>query len=469
MKQQKIINLTIDSLAFEGFGVGRNDDFVYFVKGALPGDRIEARQLKKRKNYAIASVQNVITPSKNRIEPRCNYFGECGGCSLQNLDYNQQLFWKTQFVKDSLKKFAGIEPEIVQPAIACSHQFEYRNKMEFSFSAHRWITKQEISDDNKIIDRNFALGLHTPENYLKVIDISKCYIQNNYANDILNFVRIEAKKECIEAYNSHLNIGFLKSLVIRHSATNDNFFIILITNSPNYESETTFAVDLVNLINQKFDKVTGSIWAINPTKSPVAKGEINFSKGEDYLFENILEIKYRISPFSFFQTNTYQLNVFIGKILEIAELNKNQTVWDLYCGAGSITLPAAKYVKQIYGFELVEDSIIDAKHNKELNKIHNSKFQQLDLHSKTIMNELVKFPKPDVVILDPPRAGMHQNLVSTLIQVEPKEIVYVSCNPTTQARDLNLLKENYRIVACQPVDMFPQTYHIESIIKLIKK
>lgn len=468
MKQQKILSLTIDSLAFEGFGVGRADDFVYFVKGAVPGDIVEARQLKKRKSYAFAAVQKVIAPSENRIDPRCDYFGECGGCSLQNLDYNHQLFWKTQFVKDSLKKFAGIDPEIVQPALACSHQYEYRNKMEFSFSAQRWLTKQEISDENKIIDRNFALGLHTPENYLKVIDINQCHIQNNYANDILNFVRHQAKKELIDAYNSHSNTGFLKSLVIRHSATNDNFLIILITNAPKYESETTFAVDLINLISHQFDKVTGSIWAINPTKSPVAKGEINFLKGEEYLYENILDVNYRISPFSFFQTNSHQLNTFVGKILEIAELNDKQTVWDLYCGAGSITLPAAKYVKQIYGFELVEDSIIDAKYNAELNKIGNAKFQQLDLHSKTIMNDLINYPRPDVIILDPPRAGMHQNLVTTIMQVEPKEIVYVSCNPTTQARDLNLLKEKYQIVACQPVDMFPQTYHIENIVKLIK-
>ena len=468
MKAEKILNLNIDSLAFEGYGVGRANDFVYFVKGALPGDLVEARQLKKRKSYAFAGVKKVIEPSPNRVEPVCSYFGECGGCSLQNLDYKEQIYWKTQFVKDALKKFAGIDPEIVPEALPCSQQTEYRNKMEFSFSAQRWLTKREVSQDNEIIDKNFALGLHTPENYLKVIDINQCYIQNNYANDILNFVRTEAKSEFIEAYNSQKNTGFLKNLIIRHSATNDNYLVIIITNEAKYDSDSQFATDLVNLITKKFQKVIGTIWAINRSRSPVARGEICLMKGEEYLYEKILEIKYRISPFSFFQTNSHQLNKFIGKILEIADLQANQIVWDLYCGAGSITLPAAKYVGNIYGFELVQDSVIDAKFNAKLNKIENTTFQQLDLHSKSIMNEFIKYPNPDVVILDPPRAGMHQNLVASLMQLEPKEIVYVSCNPATQARDLNIMKEKYRIVSCQPVDMFPQTYHIENIVKLMK-
>ncbi len=468
MKKQEIINLTIDSLAFEGYGVGRFNDFVYFVKGAIPGDNVEVRLLKKRKNYAFANVLNVVTPSQKRIEPPCEYFGECGGCSLQNLDYDEQLHWKTQFVKDALKKFANIDPNIVQHALECSNQFEYRNKMEFSFSAQRWLTKNEIRNDNKIINKNFALGLHTPENYLKVIDINQCHIQNNYANQILNFVRSEANRQLIEPYNTRTNMGFLKNLVIRHSVANNNFLVILITNSVEYDAETNFAIDLVNSLKKKFDNIIGAIWAINSTKSPVAKGEINFVKGEQYLYENILNVNYRISPFSFFQTNSYQLNPFIAKILEIANLNANQIVWDLYCGAGSITLPAAKLANQTYGFELVAESIIDAKYNAEINKIENATFRQIDLHSKTIMNEFINYPNPDVVILDPPRAGMHQNLVQTIMNLEPKEIVYVSCNPTTQARDLNIMKEKYNVVACQPVDMFPQTYHIENIVKLIK-
>lgn len=468
MKKEKILNLKIDNLAFEGYGVGRADDFVYFVKGAVPGDFVEVRQLKKRKSYAFATIQKIIEPSTKRVEPICRYFGECGGCSLQNLDYDVQIYWKTQFVKDALKKFANIDPRIVQNALPCSHKLEYRNKMEFSFSAQRWLTKKEIEKENQIVDRNFALGLHTPENYLKVIDINHCHIQNHYANDILNYVRNEAKNELIDAYNSRSNTGFLKNLVIRHSASTNKFLAILITNQPNYVSETEFAIELVNKVINKFTNLVGAIWAINATKSPVAKGEINFVKGEEYLYESILDVNFRISPFSFFQTNSYQLNSFVAKILEIADLNKKQVVWDLYCGAGSITLPAANYVKSIFGLELVEEAITDAKHNAGINNIENANFQQLDLHSKTIMNDFIKYPKPDVVILDPPRAGMHQNLVATLMQLEPKEIVYVSCNPATQARDLNVLKEKYNIVTSQPVDMFPQTYHIENIVKLIK-
>ncbi len=469
MKQPKIIPLEIDSLAFEGYGIGRFDDFVYFVRGAVPGDTVEVVEKKRQKKYAFAIVDKIIAPSQYRVEPLCNYFGECGGCSLQNLDYEQQLFWKTQFVKDSLKKFAAIDPNIVKLALPCNPKFEFRNKMEFSFSSQRWLRNQEISSEIEIVNRNFALGLHTPQNYLKVIDIEQCHIQNHYANDILNYVRAKAKEELIEPYNNKSSSGFLKNLIIRYSVTQDAFLVILITNHSDDKSDKQFAKDLVLSIKNDFPKVSGSIWAINPTRSPVAKGEINYVVGNQFLYEKIINVNYRISPFSFFQTNSYQLSTFINKVLDIAELKKNQIVWDLYCGAGSITLPAANQVQNIYGFELVEDAIIDAKFNAENNNIHNAFFCQNDLHSKTIMNELIKFPYPDVIILDPPRAGMHPNLLSSIMQINSNQIIYISCNPTTQARDLNILKDKYEILECQPIDMFPHTYHIENIIKLIKK
>lgn len=469
MKQPKIITLKIESLAFEGYGIGRHNDFVYFVRGAVPGDIVEVVEKKRQKKYAFANVQKITEPSQHRIKPVCSYFGECGGCSLQNLDYEEQLFWKTQFVKDSLKKFAAIDPEIVQPALACHQTFEFRNKMEFSFSSQRWLRNEEIQNKLEILNRNFALGLHTPNNYLKVIDIDYCHIQNRYANDILNFVRAKAKEDLIEPYDNKSNAGFLKNLIIRYSVTQDAFLVILVTNHSIDKSDNQFAKDIVFSIKDTFPKVTGAIWAVNSSRSPVAKGEIKHIAGDQYLYEKILGVNYRISPFSFFQTNTYQLKIFINKILEIAELKNNQLVWDLYCGAGSITLPAASLVRNIYGFELVEDAIIDAKFNAENNNIQNAYFYQLDLHSKTIMNELIKFPRPDVVILDPPRSGMHNNLLASIMQISPQEILYVSCNPTTQARDLNILKNEYQTVYCQPIDLFPHTYHIENLIKLIKK
>jgi len=469
MKQQKIIPLKIDSLAFEGYGVGRHNDFVYFVRDAVPGDNIEAIEKKRQKKYAFAFIHNIIEPSPYRVQPPCSFFGECGGCSLQNLSYEQQLFWKTQFVKDSLKKFASIDPEIVKSALPCNPTFEYRNKMEFSFSAQRWLRNDEISQDTEILNRNFSLGLHTPKNYQKVIDINYCHIQNRYANDILNFVREKAKEELIEPYNSKTHSGFLRNLIIRHSITHNNFLVILITNQSNDSSDNNFAKELIIWIKENFKFVEGAIWAVNSTRSPVAKGNIYHSIGTTYLYETILDIKYRISPFSFFQTNSFQLKTFISKILEITELQTNQIVWDLYCGAGSITLPVTKKVQKTYGFELVEEAIIDAKYNAEINNIQNANFRQIDLHSKAIINELIKFPHPDVIILDPPRSGVHQNLLSAVLQILPNQIVYVSCNPTTQARDLKILKEKYDIVYCQPIDMFPHTYHIENIIKLIKK
>lgn len=469
MGQLKNLTIPIYALAFEGYGVGRVDDFVYFVKNAVPGDLVEAIVTKKRKSYSYAITKNVIESSPNRISPSCKFFGECGGCSLQNLKYEEQLYWKTQFVKDALKKFANLDPSLVKMAMGSKYPYEYRNKMEFSFSANRWLTKTEVESRKEIIDRNFALGLHTPENYQKVIDIDNCHIQNSYANKILNFVRYEAKQNLLDPYDNSNNSGLLKNLVIRHSVAEDRFLVILITNSLQNEFDEFAVKNLVSNIKQNFNKVKGAILAINPTRSPVARGQIIQVEGEIYLYEKILDVEYRISPFSFFQTNSFQLNNFIQKIIEIADFKENQVVWDLYCGAGSITLPSAKFVDKIYGFELIQESIEDAKFNAELNKISNAYFQQLDLHSRNIINELVQHPKPDVVLVDPPRAGLHQNLLETLLHISPKEIVYVSCNPATQARDLNLLKENYNIVESQPVDMFPQTYHIENIVKLIKK
>lgn len=468
-KKQQYKELEITSLAFEGYGIARLDGMVYFVKNAIPGDIVKALITKKRKSYIEATVEEIIQPSKFRREPRCEYFNDCGGCALQNLPYEQQLYWKKQFVYDALTRIGKINEPNVQNTLSAPSEYFYRNKMEFSFSANRWLSKLEIESGELNIKKDFALGLHTPKNFLKVIDIEKCYIQNNYANEILNLFRKLAIEKKINAYDSRTHNGFLKNLVIRYSNFEDKFMVILITNQPKSENEDEFFENVSNSLDFDEMKISSLIWGINSSVSPVANGEIIVHKGAKYLTEVILGIKFRISPFSFFQTNSLQLNNFISKIIEIADLKSTDVAVDLYCGAGSITLPAAKKVKKITGFEIVNSAVEDARENAKNNNIENADFIAVDLHSKEIPEILKNYSEIDVLFIDPPRAGMHQNLMNHILEIKPTKIIYVSCNPTTQARDLEKLKEYYDLNICVPVDMFPQTYHIESIIKLIKK
>lgn len=461
------VELEVEKLAFEGFGIARKDELVYFVKNAIPGDTVLARVTKKKKSYCEATTLKIIEKSIDRREPNCDYFTDCGGCSLQNLEYDEQIKWKKVFVEDAFRRIGKISDVEVSATLSAPQEFYYRNKMEFSFSANRWLSQREVDSDSEIEQRNFALGLHTPKNYLKVIDIDKCWIQQDKANIILNITRKLALEFGITAFNSHSHSGFLKNLVIRYSRYENEFMVILITGNPQVNAEEEFVSVLKENLIESVPEISSYLWAINDSVSPVAQGRIVFKTGKGYLIEEILGIKFKISPFSFFQTNPTQLDNFISLILEKADFKPDDFVMDFYCGAGSITLPAARKVKQIVGFEFVESAVIDAKENAELNKITNAEFFVCDLHAKETPAMLKQYPVPDVLLIDPPRAGMHKNLVEHIIEILPKKIVYVSCNPTTQARDLEMLKEYYSIESCVPVDMFPQTYHTESVVKLL--
>ncbi|OGU59251.1 MAG: 23S rRNA (uracil-5-)-methyltransferase RumA [Ignavibacteria bacterium GWF2_33_9] len=463
------LELKIEKLAFEGFGIARNEELVYFVKNAIPGDTVLANVTKKRKNYAEANTLEVLEKSSDRIEPICKYFNDCGGCTLQSMNYSEQIYWKKQFVVEALQRIGKITDANIEDTLAAPQVFNYRNKMEFSFSAQRWLNIDEIAGENDILQKDFALGLHTPKNYMKVIDIDKCWIQQDTANIILNIARDLALDMGITAFHSHIHEGFLKNLVIRYSRLENEFLVILITNRPTVNAEEEFVSKLYEKVTSQVKNTSSFLWGVNSTLSPLAQGEIVFKKGKGYLTEEILGIKFQISPFSFFQTNPTQLNNFISLILEKAELKPTDFVIDLYCGAGSITLPAAKKVEKIVGFELVQSAVSDAKMNAQLNNIENAEFYVADLHAKETPDLLKQFPTPDVLLIDPPRAGMHKNLVQHIIEIKPKNIIYVSCNPATQARDMILLKEFYEIESCTPVDMFPQTYHTESVAKLILK
>ncbi|MDQ1265834.1 MAG: rRNA (uracil1939-C5)-methyltransferase [Bacteroidota bacterium] len=468
-KNREIIELEIESIGFEGISIARREGRVYFVDNAVPKDKVRAAVLRKRKSYIETKLVEVVESSPNRIGPKCRYFSDCGGCSWQNLEYSEQLLWKRQHVCDAFERIGRLQNIKIEQTLESELQFNFRNKMEFSFSDSRWLTQNEIQSDEEYFDRNFALGLHAPQRYDKVIDISECFIHPEINNTFLCEFREAALRLRVTPYSQRTRSGFLKNLIIRHSLYYHEIMVILLTTLPRFEQDELYLSWLKDEFIPKHTEVSTFIHAVNDTVSPVAVGEPEIISGSGFITESILGIDFRISPFSFFQTNSSQLDTFISKILEIAELKQDDVIWDLYCGAGSISLPASKLCNFVYGLELSETSVADAISNARLNNIENIRFEARDLHGKDFQTILESLPKPDVIILDPPRAGMNKNLVNYLIESGVRKIIYVSCNPATQARDCALLSERYTIEFVQPVDMFPQTYHVESIARMLRK
>lgn len=459
----QFINLTIESIGFEGVAVARDDDgFVYFVKGGVPGDTVEAEILRKKKSYAEARVRTVITPSPNRIAPKCSHFGVCGGCSWQHLDYSSQLEWKRRHVEDCFSRLGKIPVDELLPTVPAERIFHYRNKMEFSFGASRWLTDEEIRSGEPI-QRDFALGLHAPGRYDKVLHVDRCFIQDERGNEVLTVFREAALRLGTACYNERIREGFLRNLVIRTGG--GEMMIILVTRAITTDADQRMIDWLGSEFLAEFPDLQ-VIHAVNDTLSPVAAGVPRLLNGSGYLTETIAGIDFRVSPFSFFQTNTGQIGRFLDTIAEIGELGGEHIVWDLYCGAGTISLPVAKNAGRVIGIELNESAIADARANAERNDIRNVEFFCEDLHRPQALERLTQLPAPDCVILDPPRAGIHQRVLEHLLAIAPPKIVYVSCNPATQARDCAILAERYSVRRVRPVDMFPHTFHVESVALL---
>ncbi|MBM2813816.1 MAG: SAM-dependent methyltransferase [Ignavibacteria bacterium] len=467
--KRKIIQLKIEAIGFEGISIARSDGFVYFVKGGVPGDTVLAEIIRKKKTYYECRINEILEPSPHRQQAPCIYFGVCGGCSWQNIDFPEQLKWKQRHIEDAFYRIGKIPNIEYKPILSLSEPWHYRNKMEFSFGASRWLTNAELLVDSDIAHKYFALGLHVSGRYDKVLDIEKCLIQPEGNDNILNTIREQALRLDVSAYHEVKHIGFLRHLVIRRARATDDCMVNLITNKPVDDIENDFLKWFYNDFNPEVLGITSMHHAVNSKITPVAIGDIIFSKGQDYITEKILGLNYKISPFSFFQTNSQALDGFIGKILETAKINGSQTVWDLYCGTGSISLPAAVIAGKVIGIELSQSSVNDANNNKNINSISNVDFICSDLHSREMPELLRNLERPDIIILDPPRSGMTNNLIENLMEIAPPKIVYVSCNPVTQARDCALLSEKYDIISAQPVDMFPQTYHLESIALLTRK
>lgn len=463
------VEIDVLSAGFEGVCVSKYENKVVFTKYTVPGDRVLATIQKSKKKFSEAKVEKIILESPDRVTPSCKHFGLCGGCSWQNMSYEKQLEWKSINVRDVFERIGKVDVGEYKATLDAENEYGYRNKMEFSFGASRWLSEDEINSGLPIADKDFAFGLHLPGRYDKIIDIKSCDIQQAYANEILNAIRLYTRDYGLSAYSVKTHEGFLRGLIIRHSKLTDEFLTILMTQTAQSDKEKEFVEWYKNDFGKLFTKVSNVVHAINESRNPVGISSFEVVKGDGFISERVLGVEFKISPFSFFQTNSYQLDKFIGKIIEAADIKGDQTIWDLYCGTGSITLPASKYAKKIIGIEIVEQSIVDARMNADLNNINNTEFYSADLHHKKIPELLFAIDKPDTIIVDPPRAGMSPNLINHILEISPKKIVYVSCNPATQARDCGLLSENYIVESVQPVDMFPQTYHIESIAILNRK
>ena len=476
MKKRDIIELDITDYAFEGKGIAKiNKDpesdkkYVIFANGSYPGDKVNVELHRIKKSYAEGKVVNILKASEKRVKPRCNFFGVCGGCKQQDLDYNAQLKYKQEQVMDIFERLGGLKDFEVQPILPSEKIFFYRNKMEFSFAEKRWLYPEEIEKFDEIKDQNFAVGLHIPRMFDKVLDIDECFLQSEESNRILNFTRAFFKSRNETIYSTKTHSGYLRHLVIKQAHKTDDLMVNLVTSAENEELMTEFTERLI----AEVPEITTVVNNINEKKAQVAIGDYeHVYHGDGVIFDKIGKFVFRISPNSFFQTNTLQAANLYQTALDFADFNGSEVVYDLYSGAGTISIFVSKFVKDVYGFESVEPAVEDAKTNIELNKIVNVHplLANLDKSFLQILTDK-NIPVPDVVIADPPRSGMNPKTVNDLIKLLPKKIVYVSCNPATQARDIKLLVEegNYTLSKIKPVDMFPHTYHIENVALLVHK
>jgi 23S rRNA (uracil1939-C5)-methyltransferase len=473
MQKGDLLELEIEKYAFEGKGISKvnlNPDdeknYVVFVKGSYPGDKVEAKLTKIKKSYAEAKTINIISPSPERVEAKCKYSGVCGGCKQQDLSYEAQIKYKQQQVEEIFFKQARFSKEDVEvlPIIPSGNIFFYRNKMEFSFSNKRWLTTDEINSTGNI-DKSFALGLHIPNIYDKVLDIDECFLQSQLSNNILNLTRSFLKERNIQPYSTKDHKGFLRTLVIRQAFHTKDLMVNLVTA---YEDEPLIK-SYVNELVKNFPEITTIVNNINQKKASVALGD--YEKvyfGDGFITDMIGDFTFRISANSFFQTNTLQAEKLYQTAIDFAEFKDDEIVYDFYSGAGTITIYVSRKVKEVYAFETVESAVEDAKVNAKLNAISNVNFITADLYKSIlpVINQK-NIPKPSAIILDPPRSGLHKNTVADVISLNPEKIVYVSCNPATQARDVKLFSEaGYKLIKMRPVDMFPHTHHMENVVML---
>ncbi|GAB1855587.1 23S rRNA (uracil(1939)-C(5))-methyltransferase RlmD [Flavobacteriaceae bacterium MHTCC 0001] len=440
------------------------DGKVVFLPNAVPGDVVDVQTFKKRKAYYEGKATNFHKLSDKRVTPQCEYFGTCGGCKWQDMGYEHQLFYKQKEVVNNLTRIGHIELPEVTPILGSKKQYFYRNKMEFSFSNSRWLTTEEIQSDKDLGDRN-ALGFHIPGMWDKILDINKCYLQRDPSNAIRNAVKAFATANNLEFFNTRQQTGFLRTMMIRTSSTGDIMVLIQFFKEDIKKREL-----LLDFITKEFPEITSLLYVINAKgNDTIYDQEVICYYGQDHIFEEMEGLKFKINAKSFYQTNSEQAYELYKITRDFAGLNGDELVYDLYTGTGTIAQFISKNAKKVIGVESVPEAIIAAKENAQLNNINNVEFFVGDM--KQVFNDafIETHGQPDIVITDPPRDGMHKDVVAQLLNIGADKIVYVSCNSATQARDLALLNTMYKVTKVQPVDMFPQTFHVENVVVLEKR
>ena len=470
LKRGTEIELVVENLSFGGKGLARVNGLVVFVDRTIPGQRVLVRITRKKASYAEARVLAVLEDSPQAIAPRCTHFGTCGGCLWQNLPYEEQLRAKRDMVWECLAHIGGFPHDVVLPTLPSPQIYYYRHKMEFSFATRRWLSHEEIDRNNLEKPRNFALGLHVKRFYDRVLDIDECHLQGPLSVAILKRVRRFALASGLRPYNTFDHTGFWRFLVVRDSKHTGQILVELIT-APD-PSPSSLIEQLASVLVAEIPEITTLVHGVSQKKAQIASAdseEVIFGPG--YIEEWLGKFQFRISSGAFFQTNSQAGKVLVDQVLAGCALTGSEVVWDLYCGTGTMAIGVAKGARKVIGFELNQEAVTDAKVNARLNGIDNCQFVTGDLAG--LLNNtssLVEYyGDPDVVVTDPPRAGMHPSVVKQLVDLAPPKIVSVSCNPATLARDLRMLMEKYRLLHVQPVDMFPHTPHIEAVAVLERK
>ena len=460
-KPISIENIEILNTASKGKSVAKHNGRVIFVKGGVPGDICDITVFKRRKKFWEAKIEKIIKKSRYRIKPKCTHFGTCGGCKWQNMNYEAQLEFKQNQVLDNFSKIGGVTVEKFNDILGSDKIYNYRNKMEFTFSNKRWLKEDEIKNDENIIDKN-ALGFHVPGMFDKVIDLKKCFLQENPSNKIRNSVKEFALENNLSFFDIRNQKGFLRNLMIRN--TNIGELMVLVQ----FYYEDKKKIDLLmNFIKKSFKEITSLLYTVNEkANNTIYDQKIICFYGRKYITEKIGDLSFKIGPKSFFQTNSDQAEVLYKSAKKLADITKNDTVYDLYTGTGTIAQFIASNAKKVIGIDSVPEAIEAANLSAIDNNISNCMFFAGDMKNMFSDNFIQKNGKPDIIITDPPRDGMHKKVIEQLLKIMCRRIVYISCNPATQARDIALLKEKYEISNMQTVDMFPHTHHVENILVL---
>lgn len=454
-------SIDIIDVAAEGNSLARVNDMVVFIPFGAPGDVVDVKIDRKKKSYAEGHIEKIVKPSEIRVAPRCEHFTICGGCRWQHLPYEFQLKCKQQQVQDALQRIAKIPFPEISPIIGSENIWEYRNKMEYTFSNKMWLTFDQLRSGEEFPDRR-AAGFHIPGAFDKVLDINKCHLQDDLGNRIRLFIKNFGKEHGYSFYDLREQHGFLRTLMLRIVSTGEVMVVMSVG-----EDDKERIEGLMSNVADNFPEITSLSYVVNTkVNDTIGDQEIVVYKGREYIEEKMEGLKFRIGPKSFYQTNSRQAYKLYSVAREMAHLNGDELVYDLYTGTGTIACFIAPNVKHVVGIEYVPEAIEDAKINAAVNGLGNTEFYAGDMKDVLTADFIESHGRPDVMIVDPPRAGMHESVVKVILDASPARIVYVSCNPATQARDVALLHEKYDIEAVQPVDMFPHTQHVENVISL---